>query len=179
MKVGIDIMGGDYAPEKTVHGAVLALKQLKKNVQLFLFGKKNKITAELKKHSCNPNEFEIIDCSEVIEMDEPPTRAFRSKLLTKKLEVLGLPKKQKKKIQESDKVENIPLNEERKKILDLYRVGEEYALDKLDEFIDQKILVYKQKRDFFHTFRMLVFAVLLILDSIICFDFVEKSINFF
>ena len=78
----------------------------------------------------------------------PFSRAFRSKLLVNKLEVLGLPKKQKKKTQESDEVENISLNEERKKILDLYRVGEEYALDKLDEFIDQKILVYKEKRDF-------------------------------
>ena len=78
----------------------------------------------------------------------PFSKAFRSKLLVNKLEVLGLPKKQKKKTQESDEVENIPLNEERKKILDLYKVGEECALDKLDEFIDQKILVYKEKRDF-------------------------------
>ena len=78
----------------------------------------------------------------------PFSRAFRSKLHTNKLEVLGLPKKQKKKIQESDEVENISLNEERKKTLELYRVGEEYALDKLYEFIDQKILMYKEKRDF-------------------------------
>ena len=78
----------------------------------------------------------------------PYSRAFRSKLLTKKLEVLGLPKKQKKKIQESDAVENIPISSERKKIIELYKIGEEYALDKLDKFIDHKILVYKEKRDF-------------------------------
>ena len=78
----------------------------------------------------------------------PFSRAFRSKLFTKKIEILGLPKKQKKKTQENDEVENISLNAERKKTLELYRAGEEYALDKLDKFIDQKILMYKEKRDF-------------------------------
>ena len=78
----------------------------------------------------------------------PFSRAFRSKLFTKKIEILGLPKKQKKKTQESDEVENISLSAERKKTLDLYEAGEEYALDKLDKFIDQKILMYKEKRDF-------------------------------
>ena len=78
----------------------------------------------------------------------PYSRAFRSKLLTKKLEVLGLPKKQKKKTQENDEVENISLNIERKKILEIYKIGEEYALEKLDKFIDHKIHLYKEKRDY-------------------------------
>ena len=78
----------------------------------------------------------------------PYSRAFRSKLLTKKLEVLGLPKKQKKKTQESDEVEGISLKAERKNILELYRAGEENALDKLDKFIDHKIHSYKEKRDY-------------------------------
>ena len=43
---------------------------------------------------------------------------------------------------------NLQLNAERKKTLELYEVGGEYALDKLDKFIDQKILMYKEKRDF-------------------------------
>ena len=78
----------------------------------------------------------------------PFSRAFRSKLFIKKIEILGLPKRQKKKTQESDEVENISLSAERKKTLELYEAGEEYALDKLDKFIDQKILMYKEKRDF-------------------------------
>ena len=48
----------------------------------------------------------------------------------------------------SQAIKNISLNVERKKTLELYKVGEEYALDKLHKFIDQKILVYKEKRDF-------------------------------
>ena len=79
MRVGIDIMGGDYSPEKTIHGAVLASKEFSKNTTLFLFGKKNKILSELKKHSFSTNKFEIIDCSEIITMEEHATKAFRLK----------------------------------------------------------------------------------------------------
>ena len=78
----------------------------------------------------------------------PFSKAFRSKLLTKKIKILGFPKKQKNKIWASDEVKNISLNAERKSILELYATGEEYALYKLDEFIDHKILLYKEKRNF-------------------------------
>ena len=78
----------------------------------------------------------------------PFSKAFRSKLLTKKIELLGSPKKQKKKIHESDEVENISLKAERKNILELYAVGEEHALNMLEEFIVHKILDYKEQRDF-------------------------------
>ena len=78
----------------------------------------------------------------------PFSKAFRSKLLTKKIELLGTPKKQKKKIYESDEVENISLKAERKNILELYAVGEEHALNMLGEFIVHKILDYKEQRDF-------------------------------
>jgi deoxyribodipyrimidine photo-lyase len=78
----------------------------------------------------------------------PFSKAFRSKLFTKKIELLGSPKKQKKKIHENDEVENISLKAERKNILELYAVGEEYALNMLEEFIDHKILDYEKQRDF-------------------------------
>jgi glycerol-3-phosphate acyltransferase PlsX len=79
MKIGIDIMGGDYAPQKTVHGAILALQELPENIKVVLFGKENEIISELKSHSCSAKKFEIIDCPEVITMEEHPTKAFRSK----------------------------------------------------------------------------------------------------
>ena len=78
----------------------------------------------------------------------PFSKAFRSKLLTKKIEILGLPKKQNNKVLESDEIEDFSLKPERKNILELYKAGEEYALDKLDEFIDHKIHSYKAKRDY-------------------------------
>ncbi len=79
MRIGIDIMGGDHAPQKTIHGAILALDELPKNTEIVLFGKENKILAELKSHNFSKDNFEIIDCSDVISMGEHPTKAFRSK----------------------------------------------------------------------------------------------------
>ena len=79
MRIGIDIMGGDYAPKKTILGAILALNELPEDTTIVLFGKGNEILTELKQNSHSANKFEIIDCSEVISMGEHPTKAFKSK----------------------------------------------------------------------------------------------------
>ena len=79
MRIGIDIMGGDYAPQKTVHGAILALNELPSDTKIVLFGRESEILTELKKYNINANNFEIIDCTDVIDMGEHPTKAFKSK----------------------------------------------------------------------------------------------------
>ncbi len=79
MRIGIDIMGGDYAPQKTVHGAILALNELPKDTEIVLFGRESEILAELKQHNISANNFEIINCADVIDMGEHPTKAFKSK----------------------------------------------------------------------------------------------------
>ena len=79
MRIGIDIMGGDYAPQKTVHGAILAFNELQSDTKIVLFGRKNEILSALKHHKSLQNNFEIIDCEDVISMEEHPTKAFRSK----------------------------------------------------------------------------------------------------
>ena len=79
MRIGIDIMGGDYAPQKTVHGAILALNELPSDIKIVLFGKENEIISELKQHNINTNNFEIVNCTDIIDMGEHPTKAFKSK----------------------------------------------------------------------------------------------------
>jgi len=79
MRIGIDIMGGDYAPQKTVHGAILALNELSSDTEILLFGGISEILSELKHHNISQNNFEIIDCEDVISMGEHPTKAFKSK----------------------------------------------------------------------------------------------------
>ena len=79
MRIGIDIMGGDFAPKKTVHGAILALKELPTDTQIVLFGRKSEILSELKRINTSSKKFEIIDCTDVINMGEHPTKAFKSK----------------------------------------------------------------------------------------------------
>ena len=79
MKIGVDIMGGDFAPQKTVQGAILALNEISNNTKLVLFGNQTEIIAELNANNFDAEKFEIVNCSEIIKMDEHPTKAFRAK----------------------------------------------------------------------------------------------------
>ena len=79
MKIGIDIMGGDFAPEATVAGAILAYNELPKDVRLVLIGDKDQILAELAKDGADAANFEIVHSTEVIGMGEHPTKAFSHK----------------------------------------------------------------------------------------------------
>ena len=72
-------MGGDYAPQKTVHGAILAQKALPKDTEIVLFGRKEDILSELKSFNISSNTFEIVDCSEVIEMGEHAVKGIKQK----------------------------------------------------------------------------------------------------
>jgi glycerol-3-phosphate acyltransferase PlsX len=49
MRIGVDIMGGDFAPKKTIHGAILAQEEFTQDVKIVLFGDKKIIISELKK----------------------------------------------------------------------------------------------------------------------------------
>ena len=45
MKIGVDVMGGDFAPEAVVLGAIMAQKELPADVKQVLFGPKDQIEA--------------------------------------------------------------------------------------------------------------------------------------
>src|SRR5579863_3388606 len=79
MKLGLDIMGGDFAPKTTVGGAVKALNELPKGVTQVLFGDKDQILPLLAEHGVSPGNFEIVHTTEVIEMAEAPLRAVSQK----------------------------------------------------------------------------------------------------
>lgn len=79
MRIGLDIMGGDYAPNATVLGAIAAQKHLKEQQHLVLFGNRDQIVPILEEQNFNPNLFEYVDTSEVIGMGEHPTKAIVQK----------------------------------------------------------------------------------------------------
>ena len=79
MRIGLDIMGGDFAPQKTIHGAILASKVLQKNVKIVLFGNKTDIINELNLHDFPVSTFDIVDCTEKIEMGEHAVKALKNK----------------------------------------------------------------------------------------------------
>ncbi len=80
MKIALDAMGGDYAPERPVEGAVLALKEYGYLSQLFLVGNEGLIREELKRHgNFRDPRLEIVHAGEVITMEDKPASAVRRK----------------------------------------------------------------------------------------------------
>lgn len=79
MKIGIDIMGGDHAPEATVAGSILAYNELPKDVRLVLIGDEEQIRSCLAKGGADASNFDIVHTTEVIGMGEHPTKAFTQK----------------------------------------------------------------------------------------------------
>ncbi|MFG3817825.1 phosphate acyltransferase PlsX [Limnothrix redekei] len=75
-RIAIDAMGGDYAPEEIVAGAVRASEEL--GVKVLLVGDPHKIEACLKEHNAGSN-LEIVPADSVVEMDEEPLTALRRK----------------------------------------------------------------------------------------------------
>ncbi|MCK9218919.1 MAG: phosphate acyltransferase PlsX [Bacteroidales bacterium] len=79
MKIGLDVLGGDFAPKVTLEGAIMAQKELPESDKIVLIGGKEVIVPFLKKEKVNPALFEIIDAPDLIEMGEQPTKALTAK----------------------------------------------------------------------------------------------------
>lgn len=79
MKIGLDVMGGDYAPESIIEGAVDSLKHLSKDCRLVLIGEENIILSKLNEMSAEPSLFDLINTTQVIEMGDHPAKAFSLK----------------------------------------------------------------------------------------------------
>lgn len=79
MRIGLDAMGGDFAPEAIVKGAVLAQKELSSDDKIVLFGHQNEIEKVLSEVGFKGEGIQIIDCVEVIDMHDSPIKAFQTK----------------------------------------------------------------------------------------------------
>jgi len=79
MRIGIDIMGGDFAPEATVLGAILAHKEMSSEERIVLIGDQEQIHAILKREKFDPENFDIVHASQVIDMNDHPAKAFTKK----------------------------------------------------------------------------------------------------
>ena len=79
IRIGLDTMGGDFAPEAAVKGAIMALDAIGDDCRIVLFGDDNLIREILTEEGCPPDKFDIVATTEVIEMHEHPVRAFQQK----------------------------------------------------------------------------------------------------
>ncbi len=77
-KIILDGMGGDNAPAAIVEGAVRALKD-DKQLYLIIAGREAEIKAELAKYKYDASRVEILDCPDVIGMNDVPTEAIKNK----------------------------------------------------------------------------------------------------
>ncbi len=77
MRVAVDAMGGDHAPDEIVAGAVQAASAL--GAEIALVGPAARLSALLRTHGASGLPIEIVDAPEVITMDESPAMAVRKK----------------------------------------------------------------------------------------------------
>lgn len=78
MRIVVDAMGGDYAPQEPVAGAVLAVKKFL-DIHIVLVGFRDLLENELAKHEYPKDRISIVPTTEVIEMNEAPATAIRKK----------------------------------------------------------------------------------------------------
>jgi len=79
MKIGIDVLGGDFAPKANLSGAILAKKELPDDVTIVLLGDRDDISSGLLSLGGNVEDFEIIHAPDCITMEDHPTRAIPQK----------------------------------------------------------------------------------------------------
>ena len=77
MKIALDAMGGDTAPDTTVAGAVRAARELP--IEIILVGNRPVVEPQLARYLDRPSNVSILHASETIGMDEPPVASIRKK----------------------------------------------------------------------------------------------------
>ena len=92
MKIAVDAMGGDNAPEAIVCGAVRAAKAY--GEEIILVGQEDKIHAVLKAHQAeDTKEIEILHAPDLVDMHDDPATVLRAKPQSSMAVALNLVKK--------------------------------------------------------------------------------------
>ncbi len=79
MRIGLDVMGGDNAPDAILEGAIASLEKLDSADELVLVGDRAVIEAAINSRGVNDPRVTVVGTTQVIAMDEPPVEAVRSK----------------------------------------------------------------------------------------------------
>lgn len=79
MIIGIDMMGGDYAPLEAVKGLSLYFANNETPVTLLLLGDQPQLEALLAEHQVDGSHLKIVHAEQVIDMHEHPTKALKEK----------------------------------------------------------------------------------------------------
>ena len=77
MRIAVDAMGGDHAPQVNVDGAIAAAREF--GISTLLIGRSRELAPLLKDSGYAGKEIEIVDAAEVVGMNEPATSPIRRK----------------------------------------------------------------------------------------------------
>lgn len=78
MIIAVDAAGGDHYPKSPVKGAVEATKELS-DLEIILIGPEDTVRTELDKYEFDADRIRVYNASQIIEMDESPAQAVKSK----------------------------------------------------------------------------------------------------
>ncbi|MBU3714554.1 MAG: phosphate acyltransferase PlsX [Ferruginibacter sp.] len=79
MRIGIDMMGGDYAPLEAIKGVAAFFEGNTNDVHCVLIGNEHVLKNHLLDHSIPEMAYSIVHAPEIIEMHEHPTKALKEK----------------------------------------------------------------------------------------------------
>ncbi len=79
MNIGLDMMGGDFSPLEAVKGVQLYLKEVTIPVKVWLIGDEAQIQPLLQEYAIPAASVQVVHATQVIQMDEHPTRALKEK----------------------------------------------------------------------------------------------------
>ena len=78
MKIVVDAMGGDHAPDAIVEGAVLAAREY--DIEIILTGLSDRLETYLSRYEDRAElPIEIVHAEDVVEMHESPSKVLRGK----------------------------------------------------------------------------------------------------
>lgn len=79
IKIGLDMMGGDFAPREAVKGIEAFFSESKAPVHLVMIGKEEEIKPLVSAANIPSDKYSVVHASEVVEMHEHPTKALKEK----------------------------------------------------------------------------------------------------
>ncbi len=79
MNIGIDMMGGDFAPLEAIKGVKDFLSAHTEAAKLYLIGEQQLIAKILQEYGMDTSQLEIVQADQVIGMQEHPTKALKEK----------------------------------------------------------------------------------------------------
>lgn len=79
IRIGLDMMGGDFAPLEAIKGVDAFFNEGNHHAHLMLIGRESEIREHLAGYSIPESNYSIVHAPSVIEMNEHPTKALKEK----------------------------------------------------------------------------------------------------